>query len=156
MNISKDLLLSILAMDAYNQGYGKGYDHGKSKIGSATVGLQSDISTDGDAYGAGFYAVSYKLGNETIISYRGTNEDSTESSEFFINALKDVWNGWAIGAGVTDGQRLVFGTKSWRLSVDADNTDIVMVDGTSIRVHHSAATLKKTTPAAVWAVQEVD
>ena len=40
--------------------------------------------------------------------------------------------------------------------VDADNTDIVMVDGTSIRVHHSAATLKKTTPAAVWAVQEVD
>ncbi|MEO9457480.1 MAG: hypothetical protein ABJE63_11595 [Lentilitoribacter sp.] len=56
MNISKDLLLSILAMDAYNQGYGKGYDHGKSKIGTATFNL-NNISAEAQA--AGFYTVSY-------------------------------------------------------------------------------------------------
>lgn len=31
---------------------------------------------------------------------------------------------------------------------DTHNVDVVMIDGTSIRVHHSAATLKKATRAA--------
>lgn len=44
MNISKDLQLSILAMDSYNQGYGKGYDHKKSQIGAGTFNLD-DISS---------------------------------------------------------------------------------------------------------------
>lgn len=44
MTISNDLLLSILAMDSYNQGYGHGYDHGKSRIGSGTFNLD-DISS---------------------------------------------------------------------------------------------------------------
>ncbi|WP_168193066.1 transposase [Rhodophyticola sp. CCM32] len=34
---------------------------------------------------------------------------------------------------------------------DAHNIDTVMVDGTSVRVHHSAATLKKTTRVVAWA-----
>ena len=33
---------------------------------------------------------------------------------------------------------------------DAHNVDMVMVDGTSVRVHHSAATLKKTTRVVAW------
>ena len=33
---------------------------------------------------------------------------------------------------------------------DAHNVDTVMVDGTSVRVHHSAATLKKTTRVVAW------
>ena len=32
---------------------------------------------------------------------------------------------------------------------DAHNVDMVMVDGTSIRAHHAATTLKKKTRAAV-------
>ena len=32
---------------------------------------------------------------------------------------------------------------------DADNFDTVMVDGTTIRAHHSATTLKKKTRAGV-------
>ncbi len=32
---------------------------------------------------------------------------------------------------------------------DADNVDMVMVDGTTIRAHHSATTLKKKTRAGV-------
>jgi hypothetical protein len=39
---------------------------------------------------------------------------------------------------------------------DVHNTDVVMVDGTSIRVHHSAATLEKTIPGAVCVAQEAD
>ena len=33
---------------------------------------------------------------------------------------------------------------------DAHNVDAVMVDGTCVRVHHSAATLKKKIHAAAW------
>jgi hypothetical protein len=40
--------------------------------------------------------------------------------------------------------------------VDAYNGDVVMIDGTSVRVHHSAATLKKTIPDAAWVAQEAD
>ena len=36
---------------------------------------------------------------------------------------------------------------------DAHNTDLVMIDGTSVRVHLSAATLKKTTAGGVWGAQ---
>lgn len=57
MNISKDLMLSILAMDSYKQGYGKGLDHGATQIGVATGGLQSDIQDGSDEVNAGFYAV---------------------------------------------------------------------------------------------------
>jgi transposase len=34
--------------------------------------------------------------------------------------------------------------------VDAHNGDIVMIDGTSVRVHHAAATLKKATQSDAW------
>jgi len=37
MPISKDLFLAILSMDSYNQGYGRGIEHGKTKIGAATI-----------------------------------------------------------------------------------------------------------------------
>ena len=37
---------------------------------------------------------------------------------------------------------------------DAHNHDLVMIDGTSVRVHHSAATLKKTVHFDVWVDQE--
>jgi len=34
--------------------------------------------------------------------------------------------------------------------VDAHNGDIVMIDGTSVRVHHATATLKKAIRSDVW------
>ena len=40
--------------------------------------------------------------------------------------------------------------------VDAHNGDVVMIDATSVRVHHAAATLKKMTHVDVWGAQEVD
>ena len=39
---------------------------------------------------------------------------------------------------------------------DYYNHNLVMVDGTSIRVHHSAATVKKTVNFVVWGDQEED
>lgn len=79
MTISKDLLLSILAMDSYNQGYGRGLEHDETQIGSANV-LEAPENIDQNSWeNAGFYAVSYNLGNETIISYRGTDRIAQET-----------------------------------------------------------------------------
>ena len=39
---------------------------------------------------------------------------------------------------------------------DAHNVDTVMVAGTSVRVHHSAATLKKTTRVVAWGGRAAD
>ena len=39
---------------------------------------------------------------------------------------------------------------------EAYDGDIQMIDGTSVRVHHSAATLKKATQIVVWAEVEAD
>lgn len=36
---------------------------------------------------------------------------------------------------------------------DAHNHDLVMIDGTSVRVHHSATTIKKTVHFVVWGDQ---
>ena len=35
-------------------------------------------------------------------------------------------------------------------AADAHNVDMVMVDGTSLRAHNSATTLKKTTRVVAW------
>jgi transposase len=40
--------------------------------------------------------------------------------------------------------------------VDAHNGDVVMIDSSSVRVHHAAATVKKTVHYDVWVVQEAD
>lgn len=38
--------------------------------------------------------------------------------------------------------------------IDAHNGDVVMIDGTSVRVHHAAATLKKATRNDAWGARE--
>ncbi len=54
MTISKDLFLSILAMDSYNQGYGRGIVHDKNQIGTASVSTDSEeVFRDPDADGLG-------------------------------------------------------------------------------------------------------
>lgn len=85
--------MSILAMDAYNQGYDAKLIHGKTNIGGAIK--HSDPSNLQAWKDAGFYAVSYKAGGETIISYRGTNTDTEQTTG------SDIWNGWTVAAGYT-------------------------------------------------------
>ena len=101
MTLSKDLFLSILAMDSYNRGYDKGL-RGLgglgSFVGSAKIALQSDIAERTDGVAADFYALSYEIGSDgpeglaakTVISYRGTNSAIDHST------------GWSVGAGNID------------------------------------------------------
>lgn len=44
MTVTKDLMMSILSMDAYNHGYDEGITGLGSKIGTATALIQSDTA----------------------------------------------------------------------------------------------------------------
>jgi hypothetical protein len=105
MTISKDLFLSILAMDAYNRGYDAGLANlgqKDSKVGAATIENDSSIliAANGETVheSAGFYALSYNIGadgpeglaGKTVISYRGTDSSLDKST------------GWIVGAGNID------------------------------------------------------
>ncbi len=75
------LMNAILAMDAYNRGYGEGLAlptilH-NTKVGSATIVSQSDIINGNAPRNANFYALAYDTNNDgqaDIISYRGTDD----------------------------------------------------------------------------------
>jgi hypothetical protein len=106
MATSKDLLLSILALDSYNQGYGRGIEHNATTIGNATKFTPAGIS-DTLWSSTGFYGSAYTL-NQTvgdmpagtkIISYRGTNSDGW-------NILPDIAFGWITATGVGSAQSL--------------------------------------------------
>jgi hypothetical protein len=78
-----DLMLAILALDAYNRGDNPGMNfNGNSDtrgtlIGGATI--LSDDDTDpaqaASFQAASFYAIAYTWNGQTIISYRGTRFD---------------------------------------------------------------------------------
>lgn len=88
MTISKDLFLAILSMDSYNQGYGRGIEHGKTQIGAATF-RGDDVSSEAKA--ASFYAIAYDvnsdgptgLENKIVISYRGTDTPCPKAAPAF-------------------------------------------------------------------------
>jgi len=85
-NEKKDLVLAVLAMDAYNQGYDAPINSA-SQIGNYLVGTDSSVLRDSENnrldIPSSFFATSYSSGNEIIISYRGTDDPST-----------DVLTGW--------------------------------------------------------------
>lgn len=102
MTISKDLFLAILSMDSYHRGYQAGIaglGGTGQKVGSATIGYQSQNSLDPDPadpeFISGFYAVTYSmggaaptgLGGQNVISYRGTD------------SANDYTAGWSVGGG---------------------------------------------------------
>lgn len=57
MAIPKDLF--ILAMDAYNRGYGQGVNISGATLGGATIAHQSDTEVGSPGVNAGFYAIAY-------------------------------------------------------------------------------------------------
>lgn len=66
--MNTNLLLAILSMDAYNRGSNPGLRVDAQSIGGAAVGAfaQNDLTS--------FFAQSYNLGGQKIISYRGTDD----------------------------------------------------------------------------------
>jgi hypothetical protein len=95
MSVSKELLLAILSMDAYNQGYGAGLQHGQTQIGTATF---QNIPNPTGAEFAGFYAAAYDTSYGKVISYRGTSTDTIGAT------ATDIFNGWITGAGFASTQ----------------------------------------------------
>lgn len=97
--MSNELFYAILAMDAYNRGYGAKLtglsDAIGTKLGNATV-----IGSAGDAAAQanGFYAIAYELDGQKIVAYRGT-DDTT-----IFSRSSDLWNGWVQGAGILSSQ----------------------------------------------------
>jgi hypothetical protein len=90
----KDLLIAILSMDSYNQGYEPGLSHGSLTIGSATLVTDSTFKLGLNAtFPVGFYAAAYDTPYGTVISYRGTDGN--------VNSGSDIAFGWPIALGYT-------------------------------------------------------
>lgn len=78
--MNRDVFLSLLALDAYNRGYGQnvllrpgdslaGQNETGRRIGNAIV---RDTPLPTGSVAAGFYAIAYDWNGERVISYRGT------------------------------------------------------------------------------------
>jgi hypothetical protein len=97
MAISDDLMLSILAMDSYNRGYGEGIvglsAAAGTMIGDAKI-IRDANDPGGIARSAGFYAVAYDWNGKTVISYRGTDY-LTETNSIGGDMLND----YGVGVG---------------------------------------------------------
>ena len=140
MPISKDLFLSILAMDAYNRGYRPGVvlpaspPGSEVNIGHAKLSQNSEIlgQTNGqyNDQAASFFAQAYTIndgssysnpggdsltGGQTVISYRGTDEPSPLKSA-------DFWNGWTIGAGYSAASQAGLARSFYESVINAGNT----------------------------------
>jgi Protein of unknown function (DUF2974) len=92
----KSLFLAILALDAYNRNYNPGYKAVQQN--TSTVAVKG--SAIGDAYvvdetkdeDVSFYALSYKWGTDTVVSYRGTTFEAGPNTN-------DVLYGWTMSFG---------------------------------------------------------
>lgn len=71
--MERNLIMAVLAIDAYNQGYNPGLATVGAQIGNATV-TKATQDTDVQSVSASFAAVAYNFNGETIISYRGTDD----------------------------------------------------------------------------------
>lgn len=100
--MNKDLFLAILAMDAYNRGYGEGIANlggVGSQLGDAKIIRQSDFKPDTPGVNAVAYEWTQKdQPTKTVISYRGTDNVTGEDPGTYGGS--DLWNGWVTGAGV--------------------------------------------------------
>lgn len=91
-SLNADLMSAILAMDSYNRGYDQNIilkDDGFSvgnKIGNFTLTTESDVLNGSSGVNIGFYAAAYTYNNDTIISYRGTND------QFSVNDVLNEWD----------------------------------------------------------------
>jgi hypothetical protein len=102
MTISSQLMMSILAMDSYNRGYGQRLDvvgsgASATQIGNAIIGQKSETTVGSAEVAAGFFAQAYTLAGQKIISYRGT--DDNFSNIWSDDVGSDPWNGYGTAFG---------------------------------------------------------
>ena len=135
---SDSLMQAILAMDAYNQGYNKGLNHNQSQIGLATVGQDSLVlNTDPNDpnrldQAAGFYAVAYNYDGQTVISYRGTDQNFVWPWD---DTGSDLWNGYGVAAGFPTGEQARLAAEFYQAVTGTQNSS--PLEGTDLLVGHS-------------------
>jgi hypothetical protein len=90
---SKDVMLAVLAMDAYNEGYSPGMTvNYTTSAGGAKVIAQAGGADD---QAVSFYADAYNWNGETIIAYRGTRINNSSG----LPDLGDMLYGWTATFG---------------------------------------------------------
>lgn len=112
--LSKDVFVSILAMDSYARGGGDDAWFGgkyrlpaEGMIGTAALLANSEqrLPTLGGT-DVGFFATAYQWEGTTVISYRGTNMGPSG-----LPSLDDVWHGWTLGAGFDEASQAGYAVK---------------------------------------------
>src|SRR5688572_25371309 len=100
MTVSRELFLSILALDSYNRGYGANVNVPGTMLGRAAVLPHQSYNITDETYQSwqsiGFFASMYDMtgvsgfsSGETVISYRGTNFSFGDSILDFFNS--PIW-----------------------------------------------------------------
>jgi hypothetical protein len=95
MATQRDLFLAVLALDAYNRGYGPGMNFsGDSSLAGTQIGDATILAATNDdlSKAASFYAIAYSWDDDVIISYRGTRFPGAPDKG-------DVLNGWSLSSG---------------------------------------------------------
>ncbi|MFM9973084.1 MAG: hypothetical protein ACKVON_00745 [Beijerinckiaceae bacterium] len=134
MAISRDLFLSILALDSYNRGYGAGT---VINVGNAPIRLGNAefIDSRGTAAAAdrGFYGIAYSWNGEKVISYRGTDNFGLSSNP--VAGASDILNGWVAGIGYTPDTQLGLAAEFYK-SVTG-STSVYARDASVVLTGHS-------------------
>lgn len=125
--MNRDLTLAILAMDSYYRSYGKGIKLDRADtpttaeigrtLGNVSIIAHSNSELNSDEVAAGFYAIAYRWNGETIISYRGTDNQFANN-----NIGGDVPNGWLMGVGMA-------ATPQAKMAVDFYNSVVTILGG---------------------------
>ena len=135
-----DLIYAILSMDSYNRGYGSGIrsletDGESAKIGSYSIDAHTDNRTNSavnPSFAAGFYAIAYRNGTDTVISYRGTDV----KIPFLDSATaggNDPVNGYGIAVGSTESPQGLLAAAFYRAVTE--NADNVTASNTVLTGH---------------------
>jgi hypothetical protein len=135
-----DLIYAILAMDSYNRGYGSGIKDlaasgPTAKVGSWSIQTTATDELDG-SFTAGFYAIAYSNGTDTVISYRGTDTNTDSATQ----GGSDARNGYGIALGATQGNSFNVATRQAELAAEfyqavTGNTDAQRAEGTVLTGH---------------------
>jgi hypothetical protein len=123
--MNQDVLLALLALDAYNRGPEAALP-GLAETGTignlSIITLPNSVRTGWEA--AGFYAISYSQGGQKYISYRGTSTVNTTAT------LTDAIYGWGTGAGFADQSQAGLAIKFYK-----DVTGVSVYDATDPIAH---------------------
>ena len=152
--MDRDLFLAILSMDSYNRGYDQGIKPAKisgSQIGNATISQTSAVlgQEGGERRdeSVGFFGIAYSWGDETIISYRGSDKIAGFSENLlqFLGVLpagdNDVINGYGVAAGYPNGPQAKLAIEFYRQVAGGDVNPETRTTSISVTGHSLGAGL---------------